>query len=115
MNCSSNQTQTAKIKSSSRVVRTSPESPNESRVSTAAEVYRIARSYEGVVAASQPLSMYIGRHEVLLAMDLQFARHATASAVARTIDSIEQQIGRRFPAIKRVYIEAQLDLAPTAS
>ena len=84
------------------------------RASTAAEVCRIARSYEGVVAASRPLSMYIGRHEVLLAMDLQFAQHTSAAALARTIDSIEQQISRRFPVIKRIYIEAQLDLPAAA-
>ena len=80
------------------------------RASMAAEVGRIVRSYEGVVAASRPLSMYIGRHEVLLAMDLQFARHTSATVAARTIDSIEGRISQRFPVIKRIYIEAQLDL-----
>jgi hypothetical protein len=55
--------------------------------------------------------MYIGRHEVLLAMDPQFAHNASVAAVARTIDSIEQQISLRSPLIKRIYIEAQLDLA----
>jgi cation diffusion facilitator family transporter len=80
------------------------------RASTADEVCRIARSFEGVVAASRPLSMYIGRHEVLLAMDVQFAQRTSADAVARTIDSIEQQIAQRFPVIKRIYIEAQLEL-----
>ncbi len=80
------------------------------RASTVAEICRIARSYEGVEEASRPLSMYIGRHEVLLAMDLQFAHTATAVVVAQTIDSIEQQISLRFPLIKRIYIEAQLDL-----
>ena len=82
---------------------------------TAVEVGRIANSYESVIATSRPLSMYIGRHEVLLAMDLQFAQHTSAAAVARTIDSIERQITRRFPMIKRIYIEAQLDLTPTQS
>lgn len=82
---------------------------------TVAEVCRIASSYDGVVAASRPLSMYIGRHEVLLAMDLQFAQHSSAAAAAATIDSIEQQITRRFPMIKRIYIEAQVDLTAAAA
>ena len=80
------------------------------RASTADEVCRIARSHDGVVAVSRPLSMYIGRHEVLLAMDLQFTQNTSAASVARTIDSIEQQITRSFPVIKRIYIEAQLNL-----
>ena len=80
------------------------------RASTAAEVCRIALSCEGVVAAKRPLSMYIGREEVLLAMDVQFAPHTSADTVARTIDAIEQQISRRFPVIKRIYLEARLDL-----
>ncbi len=84
------------------------------RASTAAEVCRIARSHEGVVATGRPLSMYIGRHEVLLAMDLQFAQHTSATAAARTVDSIEQQIRQSFPVIKRIYIEAQLDLTSAA-
>ena len=47
-------------------------------------------------------------------LDLQFAQHTSSAAVARTIDSIEQQISRSFPVIKRIYIEAQLDLAAPA-
>ena len=82
--------------------------------STAAEVSRIARSYDSVVAASRPLSMYIGRHEVLLTIDLQFARRTSGIEVARTIDSIEQQISKTFPMIKRIYIEAQLDMGTAA-
>ena len=85
------------------------------RASTAAEVYRIARSYDAVLAAGRPLTMYIGRHEVLLAMDLQFAQDTPAEDVARTIDAIEQQIGRRFPVIKRIYLEAQRDLGAPPS
>lgn len=84
------------------------------RAGTAAEVRRIARSHDGVLAAGRPLSMYIGRQEVLLAMDLQFTPNTGAETVARTIDSIEQQISRRFPVIKRIYIEVQLDLAAAA-
>jgi divalent metal cation (Fe/Co/Zn/Cd) transporter len=80
------------------------------RASTAAEVCHIARACEGVVAVSRPLSMDIGRHEVLLTMDVQFAQRCNADAVARRIDSIEQQIAQRFPVIKRIYIEAQLAL-----
>lgn len=49
------------------------------RASTVAEVCRIAGSNDDVVAASRPLSIYIGRHEVLLTMDLQFAQRSTAA------------------------------------
>ena len=52
---------------------------------------------------------------VLLAMELQFAQRTSAAAVAQTIDSIERQITRQFPMIKRIYIEAQLDLTSTQS
>jgi cation diffusion facilitator family transporter len=80
------------------------------RASTATEVCQIARSGQGVVAVGRPLSMYIGRREVLLTLDVQFAPNTSAPAVAQTIDAIEQQIRQRFPVIKRIYIEVQLDL-----
>ena len=84
------------------------------RASTVAEICRVAHSYDGVLAVGRPLTMYIGRHDVLLAMDLQFAQHTSAATAARTIDSIERQISQRFPVIKRIYIEAQLDLGTVA-
>lgn len=77
------------------------------RASTASDIRRIARDHDGVRAASRPLSMYIGRDEVLLTMDVQFAEHMAADAVVATIASIEREVRLHYPVIKRIYIEAR--------
>ena len=59
-----------------------------------------------VLDVGRPLSMYIGRNEVLLTLELEFDPWATAAAVVDAIAAIEAEIRRRFPVIRRIYIEA---------
>ena len=77
------------------------------RRETADAIVALALAQEHVVHAQPPLSMYIGRNEVLLAMDVQFDAHMSADAVAGTVEALEQAIRKRYPLIKRIYIEAQ--------
>ncbi|MEO5733649.1 MAG: cation diffusion facilitator family transporter [Rubrivivax sp.] len=77
------------------------------RASTAAEIERIASAQPGVVRCGPPLSMYIGRQEVLLTLELEFEGHTDADHLMRTIETIEQTVRERFPVIKRISIEAR--------
>ncbi len=77
------------------------------RASTAAEVQRIAGAQAGVLRCGRPLSMYIGRHEVLLTLELEFEGDIDADQVMRTIETIEAAVRERFPVIKRISIEAK--------
>ncbi|MEO8121113.1 MAG: cation diffusion facilitator family transporter, partial [Rhodoferax sp.] len=76
------------------------------RKSTADAVREIAAKQAGVTAVGRPLSMYIGRAEVLLTLELQFAREAGADDIVAATEAIEAEVGRRFPVIKRISIEA---------
>ncbi len=77
------------------------------RADTAREIRRIAAHHAVVRHVGAPLSMYIGADEVLLTMDIEFHDTAPAGEVACTIEKIEREIRRRFPKIRRIYIEAR--------
>ena len=79
------------------------------RPSTADAVRRIASQQRGVAAVGRPLSMYIGRQEVLLTLELQFEPGASADHVVDATEAIEREVRSRFPVIKRISIEARRD------
>ncbi len=76
------------------------------RASTARAVREIALSEPAVQRVGRPLSMYIGRDEVLLTLDVQFDPVAPSAEVAATVRAIQARIRERFPVIRRIYIEA---------
>lgn len=76
------------------------------RASTAREVQAIARRQPAVQAVGQPLSMYIGRREVLLTLDVQFRPDTPGDDIVSTVRTIEAAVRQRFPVIRRIYIEA---------
>jgi cation diffusion facilitator family transporter len=75
---------------------------------TAAAIRELAVSQPGVRGASRPLSMYVGADEVLLALDVEFEPGLAARQIAATVDTLEAEIRRRYPRIKRIYIEARV-------
>ena len=77
------------------------------RRETADEICRMVLAHERVVHVSRPLSMYLGRKEVLLTLDVEFRLEASAEQVARAVVDIEREVRERFPVIKRIYIEAR--------
>lgn len=78
--------------------------------STADAVRQIASAQAHVVAVGQPLSMYIGRSEVLLTLELQFDPEASAEDVLGATEAVEREVRQRFPVIKRISIEARRKL-----
>ncbi|HEX5430715.1 MAG TPA: cation diffusion facilitator family transporter [Bryobacteraceae bacterium] len=71
------------------------------------EIRRMASSLDLVDSVSNPVTMYFGPENVFLALDVNFRAAARASEVAKAIDQMEERIQKRFPEIKRIYIEAQ--------
>lgn len=77
------------------------------RPATAEAVRQIASRQAGVRAVGHPLSMYIGREEVLLTLELQFDTTASAEDILAATEAIERDVGLQFPVIKRISIEAR--------
>ena len=73
---------------------------------TAAAIREIALAHACVREAASPLSMYIGAEEVLLTLDVRFEPASSAEAITRAVAEIERDIRKRFPRVKRIYIEA---------
>jgi len=76
------------------------------RPETAKAVREMVLETEGVRDASWPLSMYIGPEEVLLTIDAAFDPQIPSGDVAAAVRAIEEKIKRRYPVIKRIYIES---------
>ena len=75
---------------------------------TTAAIREMAAAQPGVRRVGQPLSMYVGAEEVLLALDVEFAGPVQAREIAATVDRLEAQIRERFPRIRRIYIETRV-------
>jgi len=71
------------------------------------EVRRMAGTEAAVRGVSPPLSMYIGPDEVLLTMDVEFDPEVGAAEVAAAVERIEHRLRKRFPMLRRIYIEAR--------
>jgi len=76
------------------------------RPETASEVRAIASHQAAVHAVGQPLSMYIGRKEVLMTLDVQFRAGTSGDDIVGAVRAIESAVRKRFPVIRRIYIEA---------
>ncbi|WP_027994572.1 cation diffusion facilitator family transporter [Simplicispira psychrophila] len=77
------------------------------RRDTADAIVALAQAHASVARAQPPLSMYIGRDEVFLAMKVEFFAGTSAETIVGTIEAIECEIGARYPRINRIYIEAR--------
>ena len=74
------------------------------RASTAAAIREMVMAHDSVTRVGPLLSMYIGRDEVLLTMDVRFRDGVAHDTVTTTISSIEHDVRQRFPVIKRIYV-----------
>jgi len=75
------------------------------RHDTAQEIRSIALGEPAVRELGPLLSMYIGAEEVLVTLDAQFDPAARAAEVAAAIRRIEDEVRRRHPRIRRIYLE----------
>lgn len=71
------------------------------------EIRKIAEAERSVEKAVKVLTIYFGAGEVLLTLELKFARDISAADLRVAIRKIELNIREKFPKITRVYFEAE--------
>ncbi len=68
---------------------------------------RIARAEAGVLGVNEALTMHFGPSDILVALSLEFEDALPATGVERAVTEIERRIKTSFPAVTRVFVEAQ--------
>jgi len=70
-------------------------------------IRRIAEAEPKVEKVLKALTIYFGAKEVLLTLELQFAKDITATELRIAIRRIERDVKEKYPEITRVYYEAE--------
>jgi divalent metal cation (Fe/Co/Zn/Cd) transporter len=73
--------------------------------STIEAVRHIVEKDPDVVSASDPLTMQMGPHEILLNLEVEFKDGLTTSELESAVESLEKAIRGKDPDIKRIFIE----------
>lgn len=72
-----------------------------------AGVRAIAESDEAVAHVYNPLTMHLSPQQILLNIGIQFKDDLPAANVPMVIDRIETSIRKKYPEVKRIFIEAE--------
>lgn len=67
----------------------------------------VARIDDRIEAVGDPLTVYFGPRDVMLALSVQFRKDLDANALAQTIDEMESAIRQNAPDVTRIFIEAE--------
>ncbi len=70
---------------------------------------------ERITAVNEVLSMHLSPNDVLIAASLSFRDSLTAREVEKTTTELETRIKAEYPAVKRIFIEAQSARASKAA
>ena len=71
------------------------------------EVERIISGEPDIYRVNELLTMQFGPNDILLNVSLDFADRLSSAEVENHVTSLERRIKKRFPDIKRIFIEAQ--------
>lgn len=71
------------------------------------QVQDVARQTPGVAAVRPPLTMYLAPDDVMLALDVDFEDHLSATQVEEAIEAVQDAIRAMSPEFKRIFIEAK--------
>ncbi len=74
---------------------------------TLAELQAIARRTPGVTTVRPPLTMYLAPDDVMLALDVDFDDHLSATQVEEAVVAMQDNIRAGHPEYKRIFIEAK--------
>ena len=85
------------------------------RVDEVREVERIVKSDPLVIECGRVLSLYLGPHDMLLAVDVTFEDGAERDNIDASIDAIESAIVSAFPQTTRIFVEPENLRATTKS
>ncbi len=72
-----------------------------------ADVRRLVEADPAVVRARQPLSMYFGPDQILIALDVQFRPALSSEELEKAVDRIEATVRGRLPQIRHIFLEAE--------
>lgn len=67
----------------------------------------LARQDHAVEAIRRPLTMYLGPHDIVLALDVDFQDHISATEVEQAVRRLQDAIRAKYPDFKRIFIEAK--------
>jgi len=70
------------------------------------EIRVLARSRPEIDAVGRPLTMHLGPEDVLLNLSLRFRPGLNAGELAGAVERLEDEIRRRHPEVKRIFVEA---------
>jgi cation diffusion facilitator family transporter len=70
-------------------------------------IARIARAQDGVVGLNEALTMHFGPSDIFVALSLEFEDALPATGVEVAVTQIERRIKASYPAVSRVFVEAQ--------
>ena len=71
------------------------------------EIERLITDEPDTYRLNELLTMHFGPHDILLNISLDFADRLSSAEVENNVSALERRIKKRFPDIKRVFIEAQ--------
>lgn len=74
---------------------------------TVARLREIVNADESVDCAGEILTMYMGTHDMIVTVGVQFKRSIHAETVHTAIHRIEDAISAEFPQVRNVYIEVE--------
>ncbi len=76
-------------------------------LATLRAIRQLTQTQPGVELAGYPLTMYFGPGNILLTMNIRFARTLARDDIEAAVDGIEAKIRSRFPSIRHIYLEAE--------
>jgi cation diffusion facilitator family transporter len=74
------------------------------RSETRREIRALAQRMAGVTGVGEVLSMYVGREEVLVTLQLSFAPGISVAEAAASLAKLEHDVRQRFPMIRRLFL-----------
>jgi cation diffusion facilitator family transporter len=74
---------------------------------TVQQVMDAARQTPGVTQVRPPLTMYLAPDDVMLALDVDFDDHLSATQVEAAVEAVQEAIRAKYPEFRRIFIEAK--------
>jgi cation diffusion facilitator family transporter len=74
------------------------------RPETRRDIRAMAEAHPGVTRVGEILSMYVGRTEVLVTLQLTFVAGTSTTAAAEILSALKSEVQSRYPMIRRLYI-----------
>lgn len=74
------------------------------RPETRRDIRQLALAQPGVMHVGDILSMYVGRAEVLVTLQITFADGTSTSQAATILGALQREVQRRYPSVRRLYV-----------